>query len=108
MIQINPRTSESKVTAISQSHTLDEMVEFWGFHSTADFDDQTHEVEIEFNASARLNRVAIEPELMHDLWEIAEQRRISVETLVCMATTKCRSLLAANTAPIHQCCSSVM
>ena len=75
-------TSEDNVTPISKSRTLDEMVEFWDSHSTADFDDQTHEVEIEFDASARLNRVAIEPELMHDLWEIAEQRRISVETLV--------------------------
>ena len=74
--------SEDKVTPLSQSQTLEEMVEFWDSPSTADFAGQTHEVEIEFDASARLNRVAIEPELMHDLCEIAEQRRISVETLV--------------------------
>ena len=74
--------SKDEVTEISKAQSLDEMVEFWETHSTFDFHDQTQEVAIEFDSSTQLNRIAIEPLLMQDLWGIAEQKRVSVETLI--------------------------
>lgn len=67
---------------ISQSHTLEEMAEFWDTHSLADFEDQTHEVEMAFDPVARRSLVSIEPELMQDLRRIARKRQVSTQTLV--------------------------
>jgi hypothetical protein len=73
---------ENNLSSISKVKTLEEMIEFWETHSTADFDDQTHEVDIEFAPTARLNLVRIEPELMQELWDIARDRQISAQTLI--------------------------
>ncbi len=69
-------------STISQSHTLEEMAEFWDTHSLADFEDQTHEVEMTFDPVARRSLVSIEPELMQDLRRIARKRQVSTQTLV--------------------------
>jgi hypothetical protein len=74
--------AEDKISSISRSRTLDEMAEFWETHSLADFEDQTHEVEMTFDPSARRSLVNIEPELMTELRRIARQRRVSTQTLV--------------------------
>jgi hypothetical protein len=73
---------ENKVSSISKAHTLEEMLGFWETHSIADFDEETHEVDLEFAPIARLNLVRIEPELMQELWAIARDRPISAQTLI--------------------------
>jgi hypothetical protein len=73
---------ENNLSSISKAKTLEEMIEFWETHSTADFDDQTYEVDIKFAPTARLNLVRIEPELMQELWAIARERQISAQTLI--------------------------
>ena len=72
----------SKVSTISHAKTLEEMAEFWDVHNLADYHDQTYEVEMTFDPSARRTVVAIEPELMDELVHIAHVRRISVQTLI--------------------------
>lgn len=73
---------ENKVSSISKSHTLEEMADFWDAHSLADYDDQTYEVEMTFDPSARRSVVSIEPELMAELSQIARQRQVSPQTLI--------------------------
>ena len=58
------------------------MAEFWDTHSLADYEDQTSEVEMSFEPSARRSLVGIEPELMNELRRIARQRQVSTQTLV--------------------------
>jgi len=74
--------AEDRVSSISQSRSLEEMAEFWDTHSLADFEEQTHEVAMTFDPSARRSLVGIEPELMKELRYIARQRRVSAQTLV--------------------------
>jgi hypothetical protein len=74
--------AENRVSSISQARTLEEMADFWDTHSLADFDDQTHEVEMTFDPSARRSVVGIETELMAEIRRIAKERQVSTQTLV--------------------------
>lgn len=74
--------AEYRVSSISQSRTLEEMAEFWDTHSLADFEDQTYEVKMTFDSSARRSIVGIEPELMEELRRIARKRQVSTQTLI--------------------------
>ena len=74
--------AEYRVSSISQSGTVEEMAEFWDTHSLADFEDQTYEVEMTFDPSARRSLVGIEPELMQELRLIAQERQVTTQTLV--------------------------
>ena len=74
--------AEGKVSSISQARTLEEMADFWDTHSLADFEDQTHEVEVTFDPSARRSVVGIETELMAEIRRIAKERQVSTQTLV--------------------------
>jgi hypothetical protein len=74
--------AEGKVSSISQTRTLEEMAEFWDTHSLADFDDQTYEVAMTFDPSARRSVVGIETELMAEIRRIAKERQVSTQTLV--------------------------
>lgn len=73
---------EDKVSSISGARTLEEMADFWDTHSLADFDDQTYEVEMSFDPSARRSVVTIEPELMLDITQMARARNVSTQTLI--------------------------
>jgi len=73
---------EDRVSSISGSRTLEEMADFWDSHSLADYDDQTYEVEMVFDPSARRTTVTIEPELMAELSRVARKRRVSTQTLI--------------------------
>lgn len=73
---------EDRTSSISGSRSIEEMAEFWDTHSLADYEDQTYEVEMTFEPSARRSLVGIEPELMNELRRIARQRQISTQTLV--------------------------
>lgn len=72
----------AKTNQIPKFNSLQEIAEFWDTHSLADYDDETHEVEITFDPSARRTYVGIEPELLADLKDIARERRVSLQTLV--------------------------
>ena len=74
--------AENRVSSISKARTLEEMAEFWDTHSLADFDDQTYEVEMTFDPSARRSVVGIETELMAEIRRIAKERQVSTQTLV--------------------------
>ena len=73
---------KDKVSDISHSHTLDEMADFWDHHSLADYDEQTHEVEMTFDPAAQRSTVNIEPELMADILQVARERKVSSQTLI--------------------------
>jgi hypothetical protein len=73
---------EDRVSSISGARTLEEMADFWDTHSLADYDDQTYEVEMSFEPSARRSVVTIEPELMLDITQMARARNVSTQTLI--------------------------
>jgi hypothetical protein len=74
--------AEGRVSSISHARTPEDMAEFWDTHSLADFDDQTHEVEMTFDPSARRSVVGIDTELMAEIRRIAKERQVSTQTLV--------------------------
>ncbi|MCW5851209.1 MAG: hypothetical protein KIT87_14130 [Anaerolineae bacterium] len=74
--------SEDRVSSISKSRTIEEMAAFWDTHSLADYEDQTHEVEMSFAPSASRAYIGIEPELLEELRRIARERHVSLQTLV--------------------------
>ncbi|MDY7079594.1 MAG: CopG family antitoxin [Chloroflexota bacterium] len=70
------------ISSISKASTQEEIAEFWDTHSLADYDDQTYEVEMQFDPAARRTYVGIEPELLQEVRQIASERRVSTQTLV--------------------------
>ncbi len=74
--------AEEQGSSLSQATNYEKMAEFWDAHSTADYDEETYEVEMTFDPSARQNWVRIEPDLLAELHHIAQKRRISAQTLV--------------------------
>ena len=74
--------NEAQLTSISKARTLEEIAEFWDTHSLADYWDQTYEVEMTFDPSARRAAINIEPELLEDLRLMARERQVSTQTLV--------------------------
>jgi hypothetical protein len=73
---------DERVSSISEAGTDTEIGEFWDTHSLADHDDETHEVEMTFEASARRTAVNIDTELLDDVRRIAHARHVSAQTLV--------------------------
>jgi hypothetical protein len=69
------------VSSISHARTLSEMAEFWDSHDATDFDEQTHEVAIEFDLRSRRHYIAIEPDLLAQLRKAAIARGVSTESL---------------------------
>jgi len=70
-----------QLTPISKARTLEEIADFWETHDLTDFEDQTHEVEIEVRA-VRRKRVTLAPELAVKVDELARRQGVSAETLV--------------------------
>ena len=71
----------NSVSSISRSRTLEEMAEFWDAHDAADFDDRTHEVVMEFDLRTRRHYIAIDPDVLNRLRDIAVTRGLSAESL---------------------------
>jgi hypothetical protein len=70
---------------IPEFETLDDIAEFWDTHSTADYDDLTHEVQFEVRLGSRVGQpqtITLLPELSETLQALADTRGVSVETLV--------------------------
>jgi hypothetical protein len=70
---------------IPEFETLEEIAEFWDAHSTADYDDLTHEVRFEIKLRHRAGEeqsIRLVPELSETIQTLAQIRGVSVETLV--------------------------
>ena len=70
---------------IPEFETLDDIAEFWDAHSTADYDDMTHEVQFHVQLRAVDGQplsIALLPELSKTIQELARVRGVSAETLV--------------------------
>jgi hypothetical protein len=70
---------------IPEFQTLEEIADFWDTHSTADYDDLTHEVTFEVRLQSgeqRTRQITLLPELSAKLEAFARKRGVSVETLV--------------------------
>lgn len=73
---------KDKLTSISKSSTIEEMAEFWDTHDVTDFDEDTYEVETEFDIQFRSHYVAIDPELLQELQKAAKTRGLKTESLI--------------------------
>ena len=73
--------AEDNPSSISHSHSLEEMAEFWDTHDAVDFEDQTHEVSLEFDLRAHPHYLAIDPEVLTPLREAASARGLNAESL---------------------------
>lgn len=65
--------------------TLDDIAQFWDTHSTADYDDLTHEVQFEIKLRTLAENdksITLLPHLSKVLAELARVQGVSVETLV--------------------------
>lgn len=93
---------DANVSTISGSRTLEEMAEFWDTHSLADYDEQTYEVEMSFDPTARRTVVAIEPELMLDIAQVARSRNVTTQTLINVWLRQQVDRLMAQTGELEQ------
>ena len=70
-------------TSIPTMGSYEEIAEFWDTHSTADYWDQTRPVEFEISPQARRRYlVAIDPELLMRIQQLAQRRGLTTESLV--------------------------
>ncbi len=77
--------AENKAPArdpIPAFETLEDIAAFWETHSTADYEDVTHEVHFRVNLAGYPAPVRLLPELGETLETLARARGVSVETLV--------------------------
>lgn len=73
---------KERVSSLSQSRSLAEMAEFWDTHDATDFDDETREADMTFDLDVRRHYVAIDPDLLNDLRQVATARGLSTESLI--------------------------
>ena len=73
--------NDANVSSISKSRSIQEMAEFWDTHDATDFDDQTHEVEFSFDLRSHRHYIAIDPDLLARLRELAAARGLSAGSL---------------------------
>ena len=71
----------TNVSSISKARSIQEMAEFWDTHDATDFDDQTQEVEFSIDLRARRHYIAIDPDLLVRLRELAASRGLSAGSL---------------------------
>lgn len=68
-------------SSVSKSRSIHEMAEFWDSHDATDWDDQTQEVDVTFDIRARRHYIAVDPDLLVRLREMAYERGLSTESL---------------------------
>jgi len=73
--------NDDNVSSISKSHSIEEMAEFWDTHDATDFELQTQPVEFEFDLHSRRHYIAIDPDLLVRLRDVAAARGLSAESL---------------------------
>ncbi len=64
------------------SASIEEIIEFWDTHSTADYEDEMEEVSFDIELQEEVFTVALVPELVTPLQLQAKARGVSTETLV--------------------------
>lgn len=64
------------------SASLNELIEFWDNHSTADYEDETEKVNFAIDLQGEGYTVALVPELVDRLEYQAKARGVTTETLV--------------------------
>jgi hypothetical protein len=72
---------ENSYSSISGSRSLEAMAEFWDTHDATDFDDQTVEVEMQFEPRTRRHYIAVDPDILTRLRKVAKNRGLSAESL---------------------------
>jgi predicted DNA binding CopG/RHH family protein len=73
---------ENNLSSISKSSSIEEMAEFWDTHDATDYEEETHEVEMDFDIQFRSHYVAIDPDLLKRLRKAASSRGLSTESLI--------------------------
>jgi hypothetical protein len=69
--------------AIPPTNSLEAIAEFWDTHSLADYWDQTEPADFEFDPKARRHHlVAVDPDLMARIRDVARQRGLQTESLI--------------------------
>ncbi len=64
------------------SASIEEIIEFWDTHSTADYEDEMEDVSFEIDLREEVFMVALAPELGNLLGREAKARGVTTETLV--------------------------
>ena len=70
---------------IPEFETINDIAEFWDAHSTADYEDVTHEVRFDVrlgNNAASPQMITLLPELSETIQALAQTRGVSAETLI--------------------------
>jgi len=73
---------DDKVTSISKARTLREIGDFWDSHDATDFEAETYPVEFNVDIQTRRHYVAMDPDLLKRLRQVAQARGISAESLI--------------------------
>jgi len=68
--------------SISGARSLAELADFWDTHDATEFDAQTHEVEMTFDLRSRRHYVAVDPDVLGRVRQLAQARGLSTESLV--------------------------
>ncbi len=69
-------------SASGPSASIEEIIEFWDTHSTADYEDEMEDVSFEIDLREEVFMVALAPELGNLLGREAKARGVTTETLV--------------------------
>ena len=64
------------------SASIEEIVQFWDTHSTADYDDEMEDVAFDIDLREEVFVVALVPELAEVIGRAAKARGVTTETLV--------------------------
>lgn len=64
------------------STSIEEIVQFWDTHSTADYDDEMEDVAFDIDLREEVFVVALVPELAEVIGRAAKARGVTTETLV--------------------------
>ncbi len=73
-------TYKTKPASISKARTLKEQAEFWDTHDTTDYPGEW--VEFEVDIEARHHYVAVDPDILSGVRQVAHARGLSTESLV--------------------------
>lgn len=73
---------KNRKSSISQAKSISEMGAFWDEQDATEFEDQTYEVDMTFDLTARHHYVAIDPSLLQQLQETAASRGLNTESLI--------------------------
>ncbi|MFZ0546682.1 MAG: CopG family antitoxin [Candidatus Promineifilaceae bacterium] len=73
---------KDNLSSISKSSTIEEMADFWDTHDATDYEGETYEVATDFDIQFRSHYVAIDPNLLQGLRQVAASRGLSTESLI--------------------------